>query len=113
MNDHELEAALRRVMRPVPPQDDARRVVDRLQSLRLPPQRRSLAWWPAALTDPGFAPAWPRLATLAGAAALGISIGLSGPGARIAADLDLVRVAAAEDAGANVFDVDFATGLRP
>ena len=111
-DDHELKAALRRVMAPAPhAEDDARRVVDRLQSLRLPPQRRSLAWWPTALTDPDFAPAWPRLAALAGAAALGISIGLSGLGTRIAADLDLVRPAAAEDA--NVFDVDFATGLRP
>jgi hypothetical protein len=44
---------------------------------------------------------------------LGISIGLSNVGTRIAADLDLVRVASAEDGGANVFDVDSVTGLRP
>ena len=53
-----------------------------------------------------FAPAWPRVAALAGAAVLGISIGLSNFGTRIAADLDLVRVAAADDAGTNVFDLD-------
>ena len=111
MNDHELEAALRRVMEPVPQEDDARRVVDRLASVQLPPQKRAFAWWPAALTGLDFAPAWPRLAALAGAAVLGITIGLSGLGTRIAADLDLVRAAAADDAG--VFDVDFATGLRP
>ena len=60
----------------------------------------------------GFRAAWPRVAALAGAAVLGISIGLSNIGTRIAADLDLVRVASAEDAG-NVFDVDSVTGLRP
>ena len=109
MNDHELEAALRRVMRPVHP-EDAQRVADRLASMPLPPQRRAFAW-PAVLTDLDFAPAWPRLAALAGAAVLGIAIGFSGVGTRIATDLEIVRVAAADDA--NVFDVDFATGLRP
>ncbi|MEA2878025.1 MAG: hypothetical protein QOF14_3221 [Hyphomicrobiales bacterium] len=79
----------------------------------LPPQQRAFAWWPAALMNWDFAPAWPRVAALAGAAVLGISIGLSNIGTRIAADLDLVRVASAEDAGANVFDVDSVTGLRP
>ncbi len=82
-----------------------------LQSL--PPQKRAFAWWPAALMNWEFAPAWPRVAALAGAAVLGISIGLSNVGTRIATDLDLVRVASAEDAGANVFDVDSVTGLRP
>ena len=66
----------------------------------LPPQKRAFAWWPAVLMDWNFAPAWPRVAALAGAAVLGISIGLSSLGARIAADLDLVRVAAADDAAA-------------
>ena len=47
--------------------------------------------------DWNFAPAWPRVAALAAAAVLGISIGLSGLGTRIAADLDLVRVAAADE----------------
>ena len=45
----------------------------------------TFAWWPAALMDFSFAPAWPRLAALACAAVLGISIGLSSYGARIAA----------------------------
>ena len=79
----------------------------------LPPQKRAFAWWPSALMNWEFAPAWPRVAALAGAAVLGISIGLSNIGTRIATDLDLVRVASAEDAGANVFDVDSVTGLRP
>src|SRR5437764_14746324 len=109
--DHGLEAALRGMMT-VRNRDEAaaNRVLARLESL--PPQKRSLAWWPAALMDWNFAPAWPRLAALAGAAVLGISVGLSNVGTRIAADLDLVRGAAAEDA-ANVFDTDSLTGLRP
>jgi hypothetical protein len=110
-NDHEFETALRRVMAAGDPDDAAaQRIVTRLE--KLPPQKRAFAWWPSALMNWDFAPAWPRLAALAGAAVLGISIGLSNIGTRIAADLDLVRVASAEDAG-NVFDVDSVTGLRP
>ena len=110
-NDHELEAALRRVMATDPRVEAAERVAARLESASLPSQKRALAWWPTALLDWNFAPAWPRVAALAGAAALGISIGLSGFGARIAADLDLVRVAVADDIPTNVFDLD--AGLRP
>src|SRR3954451_13190694 len=108
-NDHELEASLRRAMTASDENAAAQRVLTRLESL--PPQKRAFAWWPSALMDWSFAPAWPRVAALAGAAVLGISIGLSNVGTRIAADLDLVRVASAEDAGANVFDADSATGL--
>jgi hypothetical protein len=109
MSDEELEAALRRVLSTNPDDAAARRVLERLQSL--PPQRRAFPWWPAALLDFSFAPAWPRLAALAGAAVLGISIGLSNVGTRIAADLNLVRVAAADDASTNAFETD--AGLRP
>jgi ferric-dicitrate binding protein FerR (iron transport regulator) len=108
-----LEAALRRMAaRPDEHPADAasaERIVRRLESMPLPPQNRPLRWWPAVLTGRDFAPAWPRLAALAAAAVLGISIGLSGLGTRIATDLDLVRVASADDA--NVFDLDL--GLRP
>ena len=110
MNDHELDAALRRVMT-VGDVDDAaaQRVVARLE--KLPPQQRAFAWWPSALMNWDFTPAWLRLAALAGAAVLGIAIGLSGFGTRIAAELDLVRVASADEA--NLFDADSVTGLRP
>src|SRR4051794_33348285 len=110
--DHELEAALRRVMT-AKHADEAgmQRIIARLEIL--PPQKRAFAWWPAALLDWNFAPAWPRLAALAGAAVLGISIGLSSVGTRIAADLDLVRVASADEAGTNMFDTESVAGLRP
>lgn len=111
-DEHELETALRRVMAASDTDSAAaQRVLARLEPL--PPQKRAFAWWPAALMDWNFAPAWPRVAALACAAVLGISIGLSNVGTRIAADLDLVRVASADDAGTNVFDVDSVTGLRP
>ena len=110
--DHELEAALRRLMMTSNSgQAAARRILSRLEIL--PPQKRAFGWWPAALLDWNFAPAWPRLAALAGAAVLGISIGLSNVGTRIAADLDLVRVASADEAGTNMFDTDSVAGLRP
>jgi hypothetical protein len=111
-DDPRLEELLRRHYEAGPTGNEPvpERVLAMLESL--PPQKRAFAWWPAALMDWDFQPAWPRVAALAGAAVLGISIGLSNIGTRIAADLDLVRVASAEDAG-NVFDVDSVTGLRP
>jgi len=110
-DDSALEAALRRAMAPQQAKEAADRIARRLESRALPPQQRALAWWPTALTTFTFAPAWPRVAALACAAVLGVSIGLSGLGTRIAADLDLVRVAAADDAGNSVFDLDL--GFRP
>jgi hypothetical protein len=105
----DLETALRRMAADPHAEDAAAdRFVRRLEAMPLPAQKRAL-WWPAVLTE-NFAPAWPRVAMLAAAAVLGVTIGLSNLGARIAADLDLVRVAAAEDAS-NVFDIDL--GLRP
>ena len=107
----DLETALRRMANPRAEDAAAQRLVQKLESVALPPQKRALVWWPAVLTNWNFAPAWPRVAALAAAAVLGITIGLSNIGTRIAADLDLVRVAAAEDGSNNVFDLDL--GLRP
>src|SRR3954465_12737733 len=107
--DHELEEALRGVMTSNTDHTATQRIVARLKTL--PPQKRAFAWWPAALLNWNFAPAWPRLAALAGAAVLGISIGLSNVGTRIAADLNLVRVASADDTSTNAFETD--AGLRP
>ncbi len=111
-DDRDLEAALGRVMKAPADMGGAARIVQRLESA-LPPQKRAFAWWPAALTDWNFAPAWPRVAALACAAVLGITVGLSSLGMQLAADLDLVRVASSDDAGGNAFDVDSVTGIRP
>ncbi|MEN3376734.1 MAG: hypothetical protein V7604_2089 [Hyphomicrobiales bacterium] len=111
-DDRDLEAALGRVMTAEPPKaDSVARIVQRFEPA-LPPQKRAF-WWPAALTDWSFAPAWPRVAALACAAVLGVTVGLSSLGTRLAADLDLVRVASSDDTGSNAFDVDAVTGLRP
>lgn len=110
-DDHELEAALRAMAAPRAETDAVERIMRRLAASPLPPQRRVFAWLPAVLMDWNFAPAWPRVATLAGAAVLGIAIGFSGLGARIATDLDIVRVASADEN--SVFDVDSVAGLRP
>src|SRR3979490_3215264 len=112
-DDRELEAALGRVMMAKEPKTDSvARIARRFES-PVPPQKRAFAWWPTALTDWNFAPAWPRVAALACAAVLGVTVGLSSLGTRLAADLDLVRVASSEDTGSNAFDVDAVTGLRP
>jgi hypothetical protein len=115
--DHELEASLGRVTAPIQDVDDAaaQRVLARLEATPLPPQKRGwlAIWWPTALTDWEFAPAWPRIAALACATALGISVGLSSLGTRIATDLDLMRMASADEAGVNIFDSDSIAGLRP
>src|ERR1043165_5387992 len=107
-SDHELDAALRRAMQSGA-DEAAARGVGRLASL--PPQKRAYRWWPAALMDWDFAPAWPRLAALAGAAVLGMTVGLSNVGTRIATDLNLVRVASADDTTTSAFETD--AGLRP
>jgi hypothetical protein len=61
--------------------DDAvTRVLARLGSL--PPQRRSWRHWPTALLAWDFAPAWPRVAALAGCTALGFAVGVIGPSLR-------------------------------
>ena len=116
-SDRELEETLGRVMAPTAGADDAAagRVLARLEASPLPPQRRRLldAWWPSVLVDANFAPAWPRVTALACATALGVVLGLSSLGTRIATDLDLWRMASADDARATIFDPDSVTGLRP
>jgi anti-sigma-K factor RskA len=112
-DDRDLEAALGRVLTAEEPEaESVARIARRFESA-LPPQKRASAWWPAALTDWNFAPAWPRIAALACAAVLGITVGLSSFGTRLAADLDLVQVASSDDGGGNAFDVDAVTGIRP
>ena len=44
---------------------------------------------------------------------IGVTVGLSSLGMRLAADLDLVRVASSDEVGSSAFDVDQVTGIRP
>jgi hypothetical protein len=56
------------------------RALARLATAPLPAQRGAFLsrWWPDALLNLDFAPAWPRIAGLACAGAFGIAIGLFG-----------------------------------
>jgi hypothetical protein len=113
----ELDALIARDPLSANAEADAVRIMHVIETRRLPPQRRHFLWrrWPTELLDLDFAPAWPRLAALAGVAALGFVIGLSdlapitaGPnadeGATVVADVDL---------GAVVFAPDPLPGTRP
>lgn len=55
--------------------DAAARVLAKLAT-RLPPQRRRWRHWPAILLNWDFAPAWPRMAALAGCVVLGFAFGV-------------------------------------
>lgn len=116
MNDERLESlltsALRRPAQTAPADETAAaRVLARLVSL--PRQRMPLWRWPSVLLDWEFAPAWPRLAALAGCLALGFVIGLAGVDRR----LDRLDVSAAAASGADlgliVFGPEPLTGARP
>jgi len=76
--DHLLDAALRRQARPSEADGAAaERVLARLDG-PLPRQWRPFWRLPEVLLDWEFAPAWPRMAALAGCLALGFAIGITG-----------------------------------
>jgi hypothetical protein len=100
------------IARDTPPAEaGAARILYAIETRPLPPQRRRFLWrqWPTELLNLEFAPAWPRLAALAGVAALGFVIGLTdlaGPitprtngdeGASIVADNDIGAIVFAPD----------------
>ncbi len=113
-----LDAALRRDAG-TGGRDDAAgaRIRVRLAARPLPPQRRPrFVWWPAALLDRDFAPAWPRIAGLAMAGCLGILIGLFGVNiipSDSAASVRGASMTAEADLGALVFEPEPLTGARP
>ena len=80
-------------------------------------QRRSLKWWPTALLEFDFAPAWPRFAALAGVAALGFAVGLSDVGMALTKKSASVVVGTATSSDADlsllVFEPDPLSAMRP
>jgi hypothetical protein len=73
-----LETALKREARPTAADEAAAtRLLRRLDG---PLPRQRVPFWrlPSVLLDWQFAPAWPRMAALAGSLALGFAIGISG-----------------------------------
>jgi hypothetical protein len=90
-------------------QEDATAVLLALSARPLPPQRRRFLWrgWPSELLTLDFAPAWPRLAALAGVAMLGFALGLTDLGpATIGTGDEAASILADNDIGAVVFAPD-------
>jgi hypothetical protein len=89
----------------------AARVLARLADAPLPRQRHG--WrWPRVLLDFDFAPAWPRVAALAGAAVLGCALGFFGPAARLT-EIPGWTAAQAADSDFAVSEPELLTGARP
>jgi hypothetical protein len=119
--ERRLDELIARGLRAIPPhaEDDvlATRILARLASQPLPPQRRSIlsGLWPAALLDVDLTPAWSRVAALACAGALGIALGLSGLDAGLFEQSGRAAASAAgeTDVAALMFDPEPMTGVRP
>ncbi len=108
--DARLEAMLARFA--TPDADDERIAMRVLAKLNGPLPRQKQPFWrvPVALLDWQFAPAWPRLAALAGCALIGFSIGIAG------VDRTLVQPdpqIASRDIGTMVFGPELFAGTRP
>jgi hypothetical protein len=93
----------------------AARALSALALRPLPRQRHSwFRGWPSALLNNDFAPAWPRLATLACVALLGCSIGFFGPGTRAFQQTGwAVAQNTDPDVGGIAFEPEPLTGARP
>lgn len=89
--------------------DATARVLARLSNL--PRQQRPFWRWPSVLLDWQFAPAWPRVAALAGCAAVGFMVGLAGLDRPIDR-LDAQSAVASRDIG-SMFEPEAITGARP
>jgi hypothetical protein len=111
--DEFLDKALARQTQAAPSDDAAiERVLKRLGD---PLPRQKLAWWqlPNVLLDWQFAPAWPRVAVLAGCAVVGFAIGITGIDRRIEPADAAFTVAGNGDLGSIVFEPEALTGARP
>jgi hypothetical protein len=114
--DRRLDSALKRhLQKPQGGQDNqgdaaaAARVLNRLAG-ELPRQHMPLWRWPTVLLDWQFAPAWPRMAALAGCLALGFVIGIAG----LDRGIDRTGASAGNlDFGTLVFEPETFSGERP
>ena len=82
--------------------DDGAQVIAKLNG-PLPRQKRP-TFWPQVLLDWQFTPAWPRMAALAGCAALGFIVGSATVDRLLIPATDLTVIA---------FEPEPLTGLRP
>jgi hypothetical protein len=111
MTDNEFDAFLETALKHRPAYDAqaTTRVLQRLAG-PLPRQRMPLWRWPVVLLDWQFAPAWPRMAALAGCLGLGFAIGIAGLDRSIDRD---GASASSLDFGSLVFEPETLTGARP
>ncbi len=77
----------------------------------LPPQKRPFWRLPTLLLDWQFAPAWPRMAALAGCAVLGFAIGLTGIDRQF--DARSTTTVTSSDLSTTVFDAEPFPGVQP
>lgn len=117
MNDEQfdrfLATALKRQATPQAEDDAAAgRVLKRLAG-PLPRQKMPFWRWPSVLLDWEFAPAWPRMAALAGCAVLGFAIGITGLDRRFDDPNAPFALASRGDIGSIVFEPEPFTGARP
>jgi hypothetical protein len=108
--DARLEAMLAQFQGPTA--EDERSAMRVLAKLKGPLPRQKQPFWrvPAALLDWQFAPAWPRVAALAGCALIGFSIGIVGVDRTLAPPDTQV---ATRDIGTMVFGPELFAGTRP
>jgi hypothetical protein len=105
-----LEATLKRDAQAPQNAEAVERVLKRLGG-PLPRQKQPFWRLPAVLLDWQFAPAWPRVAALAGCAAIGFVVGIAGLD-RPYDQLDIPIMAASRDFG-SIFEAEPFTGGRP
>ena len=111
MNEQEFEHLLAKTLeRRAPAQADVDRVLNRLAG-PLPRQKFALRRLPDVLLDWQFAPAWPRMAALAGFAALGFFIGIAGVDRQFGNPPGYI--AGGGGIGTLIFEPDPITGARP
>jgi hypothetical protein len=116
MNEEQFDSLLKNAIKRAhrAPQDDeaaAARVLARLSTL--PRQKMPLWRWPAELLNWDFAPAWPRMAALAGCAVLGFAIGIAGFDRRFDEFDGGFVLSSRADLGSIVFEPETFTGARP
>lgn len=105
-----LDAALTRHAEAVGPDAAALARISARLNGPLPPQKKPFWRLPAVLLDWQFAPAWPRMAALAGCAVIGFAVGITGLDRRI--DGQSVTAPNA-DLSVTVFEPEPFPGVRP
>lgn len=114
-NDRQLEEVLATALKRRADADEAASVERVMMRLAGPLPRQKMPFWrlPAVLLDWQFAPAWPRVAALAGCAVLGFAIGIAGLDRRYDRPPAAYSISNITDLGSNAFEPGPLSGARP